>query len=90
MILACRKHENLLKNRNRSNNIYKQDLEYKQEIVVSMKELMSGGVLLSTITNIKKPHIIKNTKVQTLLRSSAIDSLSDAIRELGLKWSSFV
>jgi hypothetical protein len=62
----------------------RQNLVFQEELVLSLKELLSGGKLNSAITNIPKTHTIKNEKVINVLFTSAINSLSNEIQKLGL------
>lgn len=62
----------------------RQSLIFQEELVVSLKELLSGGKLDIVITNLPKPHIIKNKEVKDILFNSAIKSLFNEIEKLGL------
>jgi hypothetical protein len=62
------------------------DLLYKQELVLSLKNLISGGKIEVKIINIhgQDPYTVANKKIAEILNESAIISLSDKIEELGL------
>lgn len=84
MTLQRQKHDPILKNQLRYFMATRQNLVFQEELVVSLKELLSGGKLNSAITNIPKPHTIKNRKVINVLLTSAINSLWNEIQKLGL------
>ena len=45
-----------------------------------MKELFTGGSLEFTITNLEKPHIIRDPKIVRQLQAGVISNLEEAIR----------
>ena len=84
MILELKKHDRIGNNQLGHSMYSHQNLVFQDELVVSLKELLSGGQLNTVITNIPKNHIIQNKEVKNLLFNSAINSLSFEIKKLGL------
>lgn len=84
LIIASQKQDHFSTNNERYNDNYRQELSYKEELVVTLMELLSGGNLHISITNLTKPHVIHNKKVLSLLQSASINVLKDTINELGL------
>ena len=84
LILASQKQGQFSTHNKRYNDNYRQDLSYKEELIVTLMDLLSGGNLRSTITNLTTPHVIHNKKVLNLLQSASINKLRDTINELGL------
>jgi hypothetical protein len=84
LILGSQRQDHFLTHNEQYNDNYRQDLSYKEELVVTLMDLLSGGNLRSTIPNLTKPHVIHNKKLLDLLQSAAISTLRNTINELGL------
>lgn len=84
MILVSQKFEKFTKQFDKSLTISKQQLKFQKELVLVLKELLTGGKLESTLINIAKTQKIRNERLVNILHSSALSSLSEAIREEGL------
>lgn len=84
MIIVCKKIEKFPERLERELIVNKDDVDFKVELVRALKALLEGAILESTITNLIEPIPIKHKKVNDILRSSAIKSLSKAIRKIGL------
>lgn len=86
MILALRQNNNIVKKPITSSRSLLKDLLYKQELVLSLKNLISGGKIEVKIINIpgQDPYPVANKKIVEILNESATISLSDKIEELGL------
>lgn len=83
MLMALRKCERFDNNRL---HIQRKDLLYRKELVLSLKELFMGGSVEFTITNLDKPHKIRDPKIVRLLQSGLISTLEEAIRSLRLNY----
>ncbi len=84
MILARQKFEKFPVQFNKSLTISKQQLKFQKELVLLLKELLTGGKLESTLINITEPKKIRSERLVNILHSSAITSLSKAIKDEGL------
>jgi hypothetical protein len=84
LIMTCRKQDEYMDHNKQSNEKYIQDISYKEELVVTLKDLLSGGNLRVRITNLAKPHVINRKTILDLLQSASIDKLSETIRSLEL------
>ena len=83
LLIARRKYESFDNNRL---HIQRKDLLYRKELVLSLKKLFTGGILEFTITNLDKPHKIRDPKIVRLLQSGLISTLEEAIRSLRLNY----
>lgn len=86
LLIARRKYESFEENRLLRLHIQRQDLLYGKELVLSLKELLTGGSVEFTITNLEEPHKIRDPKIVSLLQSGVISTLEEAIRSLGLNY----
>ena len=86
MLIALRKCERFDNNRLQRLQIQRKELLYRKELVLSLKELFTGGILEFTITNLDKPHKIRDPKIVKLLQSGVISTLEEAIRSLRLNY----
>lgn len=84
MILVCKKIEKFPSRLEKELTVTKEDVDFKVELVRSLKELLEGANLESTIINLIKTITIKHKKLNDIMRSSAIKSLTKAIRKVGL------
>ena len=86
LLIARRKYESFDNNRLQRLHIQRKDLLYRKELVLSLKKLFTGGILEFTITNLDKPHKIRDPKIVRLLQSGVISTLEEAIRSLRLNY----
>lgn len=84
MIIELKRHNDRKKNDKRGNILFKQRLDEQVELVLILKELLSGGQLNLSIINIPKTHTIHNKEIIDLLKISAIEALTEEIQRLGL------
>ena len=80
LLIARRKYDRFVNNRSQRLGIQRHDLLFRKELALSLKELFSGSSLEFTITNLEKPHIIRDPKIVRLLQSGVISTLEEAIR----------
>ena len=80
LLIARWKYDRFVNNWSQRLGIQRQDLLFRKELALSLKELFSGSSLEFTITNLEKPHIIRDPKIVRLLQSGVISTLEEAIR----------
>jgi hypothetical protein len=80
LLIARWKYDRFVNNWSQRLGIQRQDLLFRKELALSLKELFTGGSLEFTITNLEKPHIIRDPKIVRQLQAGVISNLEEAIR----------
>lgn len=87
MLIECKKHNHVQNRGEKNKSITSQNLVFQEQLVESLKELLSGGTLLVEINIPKqKPYKIKNNQAIKFFTKSAIRSIEEEIRSIGLNF----